>query len=69
MRAQLGPSAGNRYPGFSDDPLDAFRGLLHDLERYASDFLVGSGRDFERCYRESERLNEVPGFKRLSAFE
>jgi hypothetical protein len=47
--------ANNQYPGFSTDPLDGFRHLLHDLERYANDFLNGSGDEFARCIRESER--------------
>ena len=58
--------ARNQYPGFSDDPLDGFRHLLHDLEQYASDFIDGPGDEFARCVREAERLNAVPGFKRLS---
>ena len=29
------------YPGFSDDPLDGFRHLLFDLERFGDDFLAG----------------------------
>jgi hypothetical protein len=69
MRALLGPGAGSQYPGFSEDPLDGFRGLLHDLEHYAGDFLSGSGQDFERCHRDAQRLNETLGFKRLSSFE
>jgi hypothetical protein len=30
-----------KYPGFSDDPTDAFHDLVHDL-RFAEDFLAGS---------------------------
>jgi hypothetical protein len=41
--------AHNQYPGFSDDPLDGFRHLLDDLERYGDDFLSGPGDDFLRC--------------------
>lgn len=58
--------AKNQYPGFSDDPLDGFRHLLHDLEQYAGDFLDGPGDQFTNCVREAERLNALPGFKRLS---
>ncbi len=68
MRAMLGPQAGNRYPGFSDDPLDGFRGLAHDLQHYATDFLTGAGQEFERCHHDAERFNKTPGFKRLSSF-
>jgi hypothetical protein len=42
-------AARNEYPGFSDDPLDGFRHLLHDLEHYAGDFLAGPGDEFRRC--------------------
>ena len=58
--------AKNEYPGFSDDPLDGFRHLLHDLERYAGDFLDGVGDEFARCVQDTERFNAQSGFKRLS---
>jgi hypothetical protein len=58
--------AKNEYPGFSDDPLDGFRHLLHDLERYASGFLDGPGGEFARCVHETERFDALSGFKRLS---
>jgi len=38
---QLGVWDRCQYPGFSDDPNDAFRGLGHDLG-FAQDFLTGS---------------------------
>jgi hypothetical protein len=43
MRELLGGRGGNRYPGFSDDPLDGFRHLAHDLANFAGDFLTGDG--------------------------
>jgi hypothetical protein len=46
MRA-LGAKA--EYPGFPRDPLDGFRGLAHDLERHADDFLHGAGDEFARA--------------------
>ena len=30
-----------QYPGISEDPLDAFRHLAHDLERFATEFVAG----------------------------
>jgi len=39
----LGHHADAEYPGFSSDPLDAFRHLASDLEKYGSDFLWGDG--------------------------
>ncbi|HKW10064.1 MAG TPA: hypothetical protein VJO33_06770, partial [Gemmatimonadaceae bacterium] len=39
----LGVAAGtNRYPGVSDDPLQAFRDLAHDIATYCSDFVTGA---------------------------
>jgi hypothetical protein len=46
MRA-LGAKA--EYPGFPRDPLDGFRGLAHDLERHAGDFVHGAGDEFARA--------------------
>lgn len=43
MRELLGEAGGNRYPGFSDEPLDGFRNLAYDLENFTDDFLSGSG--------------------------
>ena len=31
------------YPGFSSDPLDAFRHLAGDLHRFGGDFMFGDG--------------------------
>ena len=45
MRALLGPGGG-RYPGSSDDPLEAFRLLRMDLELHCNDFLKGRGREW-----------------------
>ncbi len=49
MREVLGGHAGNRYPGFSDDPLDGFHHLAHDLGNFASDFLIGDGAALVRA--------------------
>ena len=42
VRMVHGRPGGNAYPGFSDDRLDAFRHLRHDLESYGEAFLRGS---------------------------
>lgn len=47
MRAVLGPVGSNMYPSFSGEPLDGFRYLKHDLERYAAVFLHGSDEHFK----------------------
>ena len=42
MHAVLGKRHASKYPGFSSQPLDAFRDLLSDLEEHDSDFLAGT---------------------------
>jgi len=43
LRALTKDEGGNQYPGFSDDPLNGFRHLAHDLQKFCSDFLSGDG--------------------------
>ena len=50
----LGAGGRNRYPGFSDDPLQAFRDLEHDLRNFCTDFLTGSGEEFQMLAKEFE---------------
>jgi hypothetical protein len=49
MWALVGKGGGNRYPNFSNDPLQQFRDLRYDLENYCQDFLGGSGKQFLEC--------------------
>ena len=44
LRALTKGEGGNQYPGFSDDPLDGFRHLAHDLQKFCDDFLSGDGK-------------------------
>ena len=67
MRALLGRSGGNKYPGFSDDPLDGFRHLKYDLEHFCGDFLSGTGEEFERCVAKAKEQEKIKGFKALSS--
>lgn len=48
LRALGVPPGQNRYPGFSDDPLDGFRHLAHDLEHFCGEFLSGDGSVLRR---------------------
>lgn len=48
----------NHYPGFSNNPLQAFRDLLYDLENYAVDFISGPGSEFQVL---AEKLRQDPG--------
>jgi len=65
MRAQLGADGGNRYPGFSDDPLSAFHDLAYDLRNFSSAFLDGDFKEFTRCIIAAEEWKKIPGFARL----
>jgi hypothetical protein len=67
MRALLGKNGGNKYPGFSDDPLDGFRHLSYDLSHFCGDFLGGSGEEFARCAVKAAAQEKIKGFKALSS--
>ena len=67
MRALLGKNGGNQYPGFSDDPLDGFRHLRHDLSHFCVDFLSGSGEEFGRYVIKAAEQEKIKGFKALYA--
>ena len=51
---ELGVWADCRYPGFSDDPMDAFRGLAHDIT-LAEDFIFGSGEVLRKAAERAAR--------------
>src|SRR6185437_2472083 len=61
MRVVAGPRKA-RYPGFSDDPLDGFRGLRHDLELYGGGFLRGTAEDFHSTVRRAAETRPKSGF-------
>jgi hypothetical protein len=65
MRALLGKAGGNRYPGFSDDPMAGFRDLAYDLRNFAGAFLSGEFKEFASCAMAAEELKKIPGFVRL----
>ena len=57
---ELGVRRQAAYPGFSKDPLDAFRDLAADLERFADSFLAGDGSVVVRAAeRERTRTGAV----------
>ena len=55
----------SEYPGFSENPLDAFKDLANDLNNYAQDFLKGSGKEFKLAKEEAEKRNKLSGFQKL----
>ena len=69
MRSLLGTQGGNKYPGFSEDPLDGFRDLAFDLEKFSADFLAGAGEEFARCIKISEEYEKQSGISRVAEFE
>ena len=69
MCSLVGTQGGNKYPCFSDDPLEAFRGLAYDLKTFCSDFLSGPGEEFARCVRIAQEREKRPGFLRMAEFE
>jgi len=45
----------SRYPGFSADPLDAFRDLAGDLQAYCGEFLEGTNEELRSRIENSRR--------------
>ncbi len=68
MRVVAGPRKAH-YPGFSDDPLDGFRDLRHDLEHYGRVFLRTMDEDFHAFARRAAETRPKDGFGRLSDVE
>ena len=64
---QSGHKSDARYPGFSSDPLDAFRDLAYDLEHFCGDFLTGSGDSFRAACIAARESPQVTGFKALES--
>jgi hypothetical protein len=56
---ELGVRERCHYPGFSEDPRDAFEGLAHDLA-FADDFLTGTGALLRRAAMKESSDNAAP---------
>ena len=65
MHVLLGENGGNKYPGFSADPLAAFHDLAYDLQNFATAFLEGDSKKFADCAKAAEEWKKVPGIARL----
>ena len=61
----VAPSGTAQYPGFSEDPLEAFAHLALDLTSYAQDFLCGSGVEFLVAKAAAEKRADLSGFQKL----
>ena len=66
MRSVLGSKGGNKYPGFSDDPLQGFMDLAYDLEHYAKDFIEGADDELRGHFVQSGRSPAPRGFKAIN---
>ena len=55
----------NEYPGFSDDPLAAFRHLRADLERFGAVFLTGGAKAFRALKKWLDKNPRKTGFAAL----
>ncbi len=65
----LGVAKDARYPGFRDDPLEAFADLAHDLKYYCGDFLFGKGEEFLLCCQRAEERSSQSGYARMDSPE
>jgi len=65
MKAVLGRSGGNHYPGFSEGVQGQFEDLKFDLEHFASAFLLGNVDEFSRCVDGATEWKNKLGFSRL----
>ncbi|SRR5258705_12811371 len=65
MWSLLGAKGGNRYPGFSDDPLQGFRDLAEDLRQHAGAFVSGTDEELERQFERAVANPKPAGFKRV----
>jgi hypothetical protein len=59
LRALTKGAGGNQYPGFSNDPLDGFRHLAHDLQKFCGDFLSGGGEVLIAVARDQRERDEI----------
>ncbi len=69
MRELLGPGGGNRFPSYSEDAGEAFAALSNDLDRFAGDFLAGSGDEYMRCWTAVDEDRGLSGPQRLARIE
>lgn len=61
MRSVLGRPNASHYPGFSSDPLDAFRDLYLDLEEHCVEFLEGTDDCLSKRIDDATAAVDKPG--------
>lgn len=69
MRELLGPGGPNRFPAYAENAELAFAALRHDLERFCSDFLDGTGDEFRRCAAAAVHDAKLTGAQHLARIE
>ena len=63
------PRGAAQYPGFSDDPLDGFRHLAHDLDAYGAEFLAGDADVLRAVVPVIAQRREAEWHKRVAGYE
>jgi hypothetical protein len=67
----LGSRDQGQYPGFSDEPLDAFRHLARDIRAYCGAFISGDASEFERLVAvtatRNDRLSSMSRLGRITS--
>ena len=68
MRALVPPGERAAYPGFSNDPLDGFRHLRADLDRFGQPFLAGVEEELRAVAARAVQLRRARprGFRAIS---
>jgi len=67
MRALLGRSGASHYPGFSEDAIAPFEALRQDLVEYCSDFVSGTGEQFQQCVQRHKKYASLSGFQKMES--
>lgn len=58
----LGKHRDAKYPGFSDDPMDAFLALASDIQNFCQNFVDGDGEEVQKFAVElAENPNKFDG--------
>ena len=59
----------HRYPGFSDDPLEGFRHLVHDVGAFMSEFVTGDAATLRRAAPEDLARAEAAWERKKAEYE
>ena len=62
----LGHAKDAEFPGFPSDPLDGFRALANDINRWCGDFLNGPGETIGAAVKQAAEHSKLSGIARMS---